>query len=135
MKPLTLIRFGLPAVLVALGVALILSGDDAAVGAGVVIVGCAGLVSLANLLVRFSVGEMQDRTRDQDARDFYLAHGRWPDDPEPRAAPAAGVDVDVDVATPSPSGGHPGVISRPVADQAGRRRPLRPRRPPRRPHQ
>ncbi|MBA2515340.1 MAG: hypothetical protein H0V26_13610, partial [Solirubrobacterales bacterium] len=118
MKPLTLIRFGLPAVLGALGVALILSGDDAAVGAGVVIVGCAGLVSLANLLVRFSVGEMQDRTRDQDARDFYLAHGRWPDDPEPQSAPAAGAAA----ATPSPSGGHPGVISRPVADQAGRRR-------------
>ncbi len=127
MKPLTVIRFGLPAMLVALGVALILVGDDAAVGAGVVIIGCAGLVSLANLLVRFSVNEMQDRTRDQDARDFYSAHGRWPDDPEPQSTPPK--------PAPSPPGEHPGVISRPVADQEGRTRPLRPRRPPRRPHQ
>lgn len=132
MKPLTIIRFGLPAMLVAVGVGLIVLGDDAAIGAGVVIIGCAGLVSLANFLVRFSVDEMQDRTRDQDARDFYRAHGRWPDDLEPQSAPA---DAPVTEPAPAAPGGHPGVISRPVADREGRTRPLRPRRPPRRPHQ
>ena len=128
MTPVTAVRYGIPATLIALGAALILLGGDAAVGAGVVLIGCAVLVSLANLLVRFSVSEMQDRARDQDARDFYSAHGRWPDDPDP-AHPAE--------ATPSPAppapGGHPGIISKPVADREGRTRPPRPRRPPRRP--
>lgn len=127
MKPLTLVRFGLPAVMVAIGLALVLFGGDAAVGAGVVIIGSAVLVSLANALVRFSLGEMQDRARDQEGRDFYSAHGRWPDDPEPESVP-----VPADPA-PSPPRGHPGVISKPASDREGRTRPLRPQRPPRRP--
>jgi hypothetical protein len=130
-KPLAAIRFGLPALMAALGGGLILFGEDAAVGAGVVIVGSAVLVSLANLLIRFSVNEMQDRTRDQDARDFYGSHGRWPDDPEP----AAGASPEPSEASPPPSAGdHPGVISKPAGDREGRTRPLRPRRPPRRRH-
>lgn len=136
MTSLKAVRFGLPALMIALGVALIVFGDDAAVGAGVVIIGSALLVSLANALVRFSVGEMQDRTRDQDARDFYGAHGRWPDDadppspqPDPESAPAQ-----PPTRTPAPPPrGHPGVVSRPIVDREGRRRPPRPRRPPRRP--
>lgn len=131
MKPLTAVRFGLPLLMVALGGGLILFGGDAAVGAGVVIAGSAVLVSLANLLIRFSVNEMQDRTRDQDARDFYGDHGRWPDDPEP-AEPAA-VEPE-DAPRPTSAGDHPGVISRPAGDREGRTRPLRPRRPPRRRH-
>ena len=128
MSPVTAIRFGLPALLVVLGVGLILLGDDAAIGAGVVIAGCAVLVSMANLLVRFSVSEMKDRTRDQDARDFYGAHGHWPDEPAREPEPA-----DPPSAAPPPPE-HPGVISKPAGDRGGRTRPLRPRRPPRRRH-
>ena len=128
MKPVTAVRFGLPLILAAVGLALILLGGDAAVGAGVVIVGCAVLVSLANALVRFSVSELEDRARDQEARDFYSAHGRWPDDPEPGSAPEAAAP-----APPPAPRGHPGIISKPADDRGGRTRPLRPRRPPRRP--
>lgn len=130
MTPLTVIRFGLPLALGAIGAALILFGSDSAVGAGVVVIGCAVLVSLSNALVRFSVGEMQDRARDQDARDFYSAHGRWPDDPE---APAAALPPAAADRSAPTLRGHPGIISKPAADREGRRRPLRPRRPPRRP--
>lgn len=129
MTPLTVLRFGLPALLVLLGLGLILAGDEAAVGAGVVIIGVGVLVSLSNLLVRFSLGEMADRARDQDARDFYSAHGRWPDDDEPAPAPAP---VESAPQPPAPRG-HPGIISRPIPDREGRTRPPRPRRPPRRP--
>jgi hypothetical protein len=46
----------------------------------------AGLsILLLNVLFRVSVSGDLERSREQDARDFYARHGRWPD--EERRAP------------------------------------------------
>lgn len=132
MKPLTLIRLGLPALLAALGLGLIAFGGESAAGAGVVITGSAALVLLANAMLRFSLGETRDRDREQEAREFYGEHGHWPDEDAP-SGPAA---VDVQDASPRRASApreHPGAISRPNGDREGRTRTRRPPRPPRRP--
>jgi len=124
MSVLTVVRIGIPAVMVLLGLGLIVFGGDSAVAAGVVIAGCAALVWLASALVRFSIGEQVDRDREQSARDFYAEHGRWPDDPEPRDGPTEPAPAPAPAAQP-----HPGVQDIPAPDRTRRRAA---RRPPRR---
>ncbi len=86
MTVLRAVRFGLPLVMVALGLALIgLVGGQDAEAAGITIIGSAALVVLAGALVRFSIGETADRDREQAARDFFGEHGRWPEPGEPGA--------------------------------------------------
>lgn len=75
-----LVRIGLPVLMVLAGVALIATGDEDAVGAGVTLAGSAVLVFLANALFRYSAGESGDRDREQAARDHYARHGRWPEE-------------------------------------------------------
>jgi hypothetical protein len=65
---LALLRIGLPAAIAVAGVILIVSGGDAAVGAGVVLIGVAGLVVLANLFIRLSIQSQRDREREEDRR-------------------------------------------------------------------
>jgi hypothetical protein len=86
MTILRAVRYGLPLVMVVLGVALIVfvGGRDAE-AAGITIIGSAALVALAGALVRFSIGETADRDREQAARDFFTEHGRWPEAGEPGA--------------------------------------------------
>jgi len=76
---MALLRIGLPVLMLAGGVALIVLGDEYMIGAGVTIAGSAVLVFLANALFRFSAGESRDRDREQAARDHFAEHGRWPD--------------------------------------------------------
>lgn len=80
MSPLTAIRIGLPLAMVLIGVGLIVWGGEQADAAGITIIGSAALVSLANALLRFSMRESGDRDREEDARDYYREHGRWPDE-------------------------------------------------------
>ncbi len=77
---MTIVRLGLPLLLVVVGVTLIVVGGEQADGAGVTIAGCAVIVWLLNLLFRFSERERGDRDREEAARDFYRQHGRWPDE-------------------------------------------------------
>jgi hypothetical protein len=130
MTPLAALRIGLPVAMAFLGILLIVTGGDAADGAGVVIIGSAVLVFLLNALLRSSLKEEGDRAREQDARDFYARHGRWPEDPDPAAAPPPEPEPP---AAPRPS--HPGAIevTPPGGDRGGRTRRRPPRRPPRRP--
>jgi hypothetical protein len=65
---LALVRYGLPAAIFVVGVGLIASGGDAAVGAGIVLIGVAVLVLLANLLFRLSVASQRDREREERRR-------------------------------------------------------------------
>jgi hypothetical protein len=76
-----LTRYGLPAAILLAGVlaAVILPGE-----AGLdVLVGLSGVcacVVLWNLLLRLGLSGDRDREREADARAFYDAHGRWPDE-------------------------------------------------------
>ena len=66
---LLLVRVGLPAATFVAGVVLIVIGGDAAVGAGIVLIGVAGLVVLSNLLIRLSIDSQKDREREEERRN------------------------------------------------------------------
>jgi hypothetical protein len=65
---LLLVRVVLPATIAVVGVVLVVTGGDAARGAGIVLIGVAGLVVLANLLIRLGLQSERDREREQERR-------------------------------------------------------------------
>jgi hypothetical protein len=65
---LVLVRIGLPAAIAVAGVVLLVVGGDAEVGAGIVLLGVAALVVLANLLMRLSLQSERDREREEQRR-------------------------------------------------------------------
>jgi hypothetical protein len=75
------VRYGIPlAILVAGVVCLALAGGDGNVTAlGVLLVGVAGLVVLLGAIVRAGERSNQERVEEERAREFYDAHGRWPE--------------------------------------------------------
>jgi hypothetical protein len=68
-------RIGLPAAILVAGIVLIIIGGDAPLGAGIVLIGVAGLVVVANLLIRLSIMSQEDREREAAERER-----RWPRD-------------------------------------------------------
>jgi hypothetical protein len=50
------------------GVVLIVTGGDAAVGAGIVLLGVSLLVVLANLFIRLAIQSQDDREREAERR-------------------------------------------------------------------
>jgi hypothetical protein len=62
------LRIGLPAAIFVAGVILIIIGGDAPLGAGIVLIGVAGLVALANALIRLSIQSERDREREAERR-------------------------------------------------------------------
>jgi hypothetical protein len=72
------VRVVLPAAIAVAGVVLVSVGGDAALGAGIVLIGVAALVVLANVLMRLGLSSERDREREEERR----RRGRWPDDPE-----------------------------------------------------
>ncbi len=76
-----LTRYGLPAAILLAGViiAIVVPGEtgvDALVGLS----GVCACVVLFNLLLRLGTSGDKDRDREAEAREFYDAHGRWPDE-------------------------------------------------------
>jgi hypothetical protein len=65
---LKLVRFGLPAVIFVAGVVLIAIGGDAPLGAGIVLIGVAGLVVLANVLMQLSLQSERERADEERRR-------------------------------------------------------------------
>lgn len=124
MRLIDAVRFGVPGAMVVLGVVLVIWGGENASGAGIVVIGSAALVVFAGALLRFSLGETEERDSEQAAREHYLAHGHWPG--EATATPAPEPEPE-----PQPrSAPHPGV--RAVPSQPGRARSARRKPPPRR---
>ena len=77
-------RVGLPVGIALLGVAGIVLGHGsvdspaAATGVGLIIV--ALIVWMVNWMFRMSVQSNRDREREEEARDYFSRHGRWPDE-------------------------------------------------------
>lgn len=65
---LKFVRYGLPAIIAAAGALLLAVGSDAAQGAGVVLLGVALLVVLANLFLRLGLTSQHDREREAERR-------------------------------------------------------------------
>jgi hypothetical protein len=80
MMGLAIVRIWLPAAIAVTGVVLVVIGGDAARGAGIVLVGIAVLVVLANLLIRLAIMSERDREREEQRRRFFTRRGRWPDE-------------------------------------------------------
>jgi high-affinity Fe2+/Pb2+ permease len=98
---LSLVRVWLPAVLAVAGVGLIIAGgaqvharegllEDTLQGNGILqstlaafglaLVLIAVMVWMVNWLFRMSVESNRDRAREEEARDYFELHGRWPDE-------------------------------------------------------
>jgi hypothetical protein len=65
---LTFVRYVLPALIAVAGLILIAIGGDAAVGAGIVLIGVAGLTVLANAFMRLALRSERDREREAERR-------------------------------------------------------------------
>jgi drug/metabolite transporter (DMT)-like permease len=84
MSGVTLARVWLPAAIGVAGLLLIVVSDSVGRGAGIVLIGVAALVVLANVLVRLALQSERDREREQRNRHYFSSHGRWPDDADRR---------------------------------------------------
>ena len=74
---MALLRIGLPAAIALAGVILLLAGGDTGHGAGVLLLGVALLVVLANIFVRLSLQSEREREEEERNRE----RGVWPDEP------------------------------------------------------
>ncbi len=79
---LTAVRYGIGGVMVIAGIVL-LAVSPAGLGVdGFALAAGGGLsVLLINFLFRLGVSGDQEREREEEARRYFDAHGRWPDDP------------------------------------------------------
>jgi len=73
------VRYGLPVLLTIVGVWLIETRADKWGGLGVMLVGTAVIVLMLNVLFRLSIRSNRERSSEEEAREFYDRHGRWPD--------------------------------------------------------
>jgi hypothetical protein len=62
-------RIGFPAAIFVAGVVLIIIGGDAPLGAGIVLIGVAGLVALVNVLIQLSLQSEDDRAEEERRRN------------------------------------------------------------------
>jgi hypothetical protein len=78
-KPIHLIRYGLPVAIALAGLIVLIvgSGHGVSVAAGIALIGVALLVVLVNLLARLSISSQDDREREQRARERFAREGRW----------------------------------------------------------
>jgi hypothetical protein len=62
-------RIGFPAAIAVAGIVLIVIGGDAPLGAGIVLIGVAGLVALVNVLIQLSLQSEDDRAEEERRRN------------------------------------------------------------------
>jgi hypothetical protein len=75
------IRYVLPAALVLAGFVVLAVADGSTKWDGFAMCVGAGLaVLLLNVLVRFGAKGDEERTREEDAREYMAKHGHWPDE-------------------------------------------------------
>lgn len=74
---MVLVRVWLPAAIALAGVVLIVVGDETIKAMGVLLLGVALLVVLANLFVRLSLQSEREREEEERNRE----RGVWPDEP------------------------------------------------------
>ncbi len=78
MRPVHLVRWGIPLALLVAGVAVRAATDVE--GVGEALIAAAICVVVANVLLRFGFGDARDREREEQAREYLDRHGHWPDE-------------------------------------------------------
>jgi hypothetical protein len=80
-RVLIAIRYVLPGIVVLGGLlAVVVLGSANAAEGGAAVIGAGLSIALLNLLYRVGVGGEAERDAEEAARDYYTAHGRWPDE-------------------------------------------------------
>ena len=79
---LTATRVWLPiAIAVGGAVAIVLGhGNTSTAAAGVALIIAAMIVWMINWMYRMSVDSNRERDREEEAREYFTRHGRWPDE-------------------------------------------------------
>jgi hypothetical protein len=81
MRSMLTLRYGLPAVLVLTGFVILAVVDDPIRWDGwAMCVGSGLSILLLNWLFRYGAKGDRERDAEQAAREYFTAHGRWPDD-------------------------------------------------------
>jgi hypothetical protein len=79
--PLRAVRYGLPIALVVAGiVSLFVIDDSDRYEAFSMLVGSGLSVALLNVLFRYGSKGDRERQAEDEAREYYAQHGRWPDE-------------------------------------------------------
>ncbi len=76
LRPVHLVRWGIPLLLVVAG-AIIVWGTDVE-GVGEALIAAAVCVLVANGLFRYAFSDSKDRMREEQAREYFDEHGHWP---------------------------------------------------------
>jgi membrane protein implicated in regulation of membrane protease activity len=75
-------RIWLPVLIAAAGIVAIVigHGHTSTAAAGVALIIAALIVWMINWMYRMSVESNRDREREEEAREYFDLHGRWPDE-------------------------------------------------------
>jgi len=73
------IRYGIPLVLLVAGVIVSATAGGVGLAAGALFISAATAVLLLNVLYRIGVEGDKERDREEEAREYFDQHGRWPD--------------------------------------------------------
>jgi hypothetical protein len=75
------VRYGIPAALILAGFVLLFTADGSIRWDGFAMCVGAGLaVLLMNVLFRFGAKGDEERQAEDEAREYFAAHGHWPDE-------------------------------------------------------
>jgi hypothetical protein len=89
-KPLSLlnvVRYVIPAVIFVVGIVVSATAGHSGATAGALFISAATAVLLFNVLWRMGVEGDKDRDREEAAREYFDAHGYWPDEAPDRREP------------------------------------------------
>ena len=73
------IRYGIPVALLAAGVVVTATAGGVGLAAGALFFSAGSAVLLLNVLYRIGVEGDKERDREEEAREYFDQHGRWPD--------------------------------------------------------
>jgi hypothetical protein len=76
---LAAIRYGIPLVLILAGVIVSATAGGVGIAAGALFFSAGSAVLLLNVLYRIGVEGDKERDREEQAREYFDQHGRWPD--------------------------------------------------------
>jgi hypothetical protein len=76
------VRYGVPLLIAIAGVVTMVAANDTDVGIeiGAMFLGAAIAVFMLNFFFRLGVSGDRDRDREEEAREYFDRHGRWPDE-------------------------------------------------------